>query len=322
MLELDDVQRAAEVLKGIAHRTPVLTSHTLDEEVGGAVFLKCENFQRTGSFKFRGAFNKILSLREAERKSGVCTISSGNHSQAVALAAKILGVPAAILMPADAPPGKLAATRAYGADVTLYDRYSIPQFEAGRKFREQTGLAFVSSHDDPAISAGAGTAALELMEEIGEVDVLFAPIGGGGGIAGYSTVVKALYPNALVIGAEPAASRIATRSLETGRRVSIEVPKTIADGQQLTILGEFPFSVMQQRVDEVIAVEDDEIVESISFLLNRVKIVAEPSGAIALAALRKYGDLGGRRAGVIVSGGNVESGRLFSLISESSSSSR
>ena len=313
-LELADVRQAAGVLNGVANHTPVLTSRTLDDAAGGRVFLKCENFQRSGSFKFRGAYNKILSLSPEDKRQGVCAVSSGNHAQAVALAAKIEGVRAAILMPEDAPAAKLKATKSYGAEVISYDRYSIPQYEAGQKFQSKTGLNFISSHDDPLISAGAGTSALELFEETGPIDFLFAPIGGGGGIAGYATVAKALYPESKVVGAEPAASGIARRSLDSGERVSIDVPRTIADGQQLTILGEFPFAVMQERVDDVVAVEDSELIEAMAFLFDRLKIVVEPSGAMGVAALFKHGDLRGRSAGVIVSGGNVGASRFAALL--------
>lgn len=314
LLELADVERAADVLRGVANRTPVLMSRTLNDMVDGQVFLKCENFQRSGSFKFRGAYNKLLSMTDSERNRGVCAVSSGNHAQAVALAARIFGIRAVILMPEDAPAAKLDGTRAYGAEVISYDRYSIPQYEAGRKLQEQTGLAFVSSHDDPVISAGAGTTALELIEEVGDIEVLFAPIGGGGGIAGYATVVNALNPDALIVGAEPAASGIAKRSLIESRRVSIAVPKTIADGQQLTILGEFTFEVIKKRVSDVLEIPDDRIVDAMSMLFERLKIVVEPSGAIAVAALLAFGGLGGRRAGVIVTGGNVGADRFSALV--------
>lgn len=312
LLDIVEIEEAAATLKGVADKTPVLTSRTLDEAAGGSVFLKCENFQRTGSFKFRGAYNKLTSLPEADLSGGVCAISSGNHAQAVALAAQILGIRAVILMPEDAPKEKLEATRSYGAEVITYDRYSIPQHEAGRKLREETGLTFISSHDDPKISAGAGTAALELLEDVPDLGMLFAPIGGGGGMAGYATVMKARRPDSTVIGAEPAVSGIAKRSLESGTRVSIEVPKTIADGQQLTTLGELPFAVMQELVDEVEEVKEDEIIEAVLFLFNRMKIVAEPSGAIALAALLVRGDLEGKTAAVIISGGNIGIERLRS----------
>ena len=311
---LDDIRRAAQVLEGVAVRTPVLTSPALDDLAGGRVFLKCENLQRAGSFKFRGGYNKLLSVSEAERAAGVCAISSGNHAQAVAYAAHILGIRAVILMPEDAPPEKREATESYGAEVITYDRYSMPQSEAGRRLREETGLTFISSHDDPMISAGAGTAALELLEDVPSLEFLFAPIGGGGGMAGYATVMKELRPESVVVGAEPAASGIAKHSLDSGERVSIPVPKTIADGQQLTTLGEFPFAVMRGRVDAVIEVEDAQIIDAIRFLFERVKIVAEPSGAIALAALIARGDLAGRSSGVIISGGSISISRLHSYL--------
>jgi threonine dehydratase/multidrug efflux pump subunit AcrA (membrane-fusion protein) len=317
---LDDIRRAAQVLEGVAVRTPVLTSPVLDDLAGGRVFLKCENLQRAGSFKFRGAYNKLLSVPEEERAAGVCAISSGNHTQAVAYAAQILGIKAVILMPEDAPPEKLEATQAYGAEVVTYDRYSMPQSEAGKRLREETGLTFISSHDDPMISAGAGTAALELIDEVPALEYLFAPIGGGGGMAGYATVMKELRPDSVVIGAEPSASGIAKHSLDSGERVSIPVPKTIADGQQLTTLGEFPFGVMRGRVDSVFEVDDARIIDAMRLLFERVKIVVEPSGAIALAALIERGDLGGRSAGVILSGGSISIERLHSYLQLNNSS--
>jgi threo-3-hydroxy-L-aspartate ammonia-lyase len=314
-LPLDDILRAAERLDGIANRTPVLTSRTLDERTGGRLFLKAESFQRTGSFKFRGAYNTVSSLPPDEQRRGVCTVSSGNHAQALALAAWLVGVPAVILMPEDAPPAKLAATRGYGAEVVVYDRYSMPQAEAGRRLQEERGLTFVSSHDDPRISAGAGTAALELRDEVGDLDVLVAPIGGGGGMAGYSTVVKALCVGVRVVGAESAASQVNARSLAAGHRVDIDIPRTIADGQQLTTPGRFPFEVMKETVDEVVAVTDDQILDAMAFLFDRMKVVTEPSGAIATAAvLSGLVDVAGARVGVIISGGNVGVDRFVALL--------
>ena len=314
-LELDDIRAAAKVLDGVAHRTAVLSSRSLDEAVDGTVLLKCENFQRTGSFKFRGAFNKVSSLTDDERVRGVCTVSSGNHAQALALAAREFGIPAAILMPDDAPRAKVDATRGYGADVVTYDRYSVPQFEAGRRFAADRHMTFVSSHDDPMISAGAGTAALELFEDAGTVDLLVAPVGGGGGIAGYATVAKASTADARVFGAEPAAGGVNKRSLEAGERVSIDVPKTIADGQQLTTPGAFPFEVMRDKVDDIVLVSDEEIVGAMAVLFERLKIVTEPSGAIATAAvLSGKIDVRGARVGVIVSGGNIGAGRFAELV--------
>ena len=315
LLSLDDVRRAAKVLDGVAHRTPVLTSVTLDERVGAHIFCKAENFQRTGVFKFRGAYNKVSSLSEDERARGVCTVSSGNHAQALALVAREFGIRAAILMPEDAPAAKLDATRGYGADVVTYDRYSMPQAEAGRRFQSERGMTFISAHDDPMISAGAGTAALELFEDAGPLDVIVAPIGGGGGIAGHATVAKALDSHARVVGVEPAAGGVTKRSLAAGERLSIDVPKTIADGQQLTSPGVFPFEVMRERVDDVVLVDDAAIVRAMACLFERLKIVAEPSGAIAVAALLEGAvDVAGARVGVMITGGNIGIGRFRELI--------
>jgi threo-3-hydroxy-L-aspartate ammonia-lyase len=245
----------------------------------------------------------------------VCTVSSGNHAQAVALAAAESGIPAVVSMPSDAPATKVEATRGYGAEVVLFDRATTSQYEAGEQLRQERGLPFISSHDDPRIAAGAGTAALELLADAGPIDVLVAPIGGGGGIAGYATVVKSLAPDAVVIGAEPAESQLAARSLAAGRRVRVEQFDTIADGQRLPILGEFTFEVIRDRVDAAVPVTDAEIVEAMRVLFERLKLVAEPSGAIALAAvLAGKVDVGGKRVGVIVSGGNIGVDRFRKLV--------
>jgi len=303
LLGLTDVQRAARTLDGVANRTPALRHESM--------VLKSENLQRSGSFKFRGAFNKVSSLTDEERSRGVCTISSGNHAQALALVARELGIRAAILMPEDAPAFKVEATRGYGAEVVTYDRYSIPQWEAGRRFQAERGMTFVSAHDDPMISAGAGTAALELFEDAGPLDVVVAPIGGGGGIAGYATVAKALHPACRVVGAEPAAGGVTKKSLAAGERLSIDVPETIADGQQLTTPGAYPFEVMRERVDDVVLVTDSEIVAAMAFLFDGLEVVAEPSGAIATAAALAGGFEG--RVGVIISGGNIGAERFEEL---------
>jgi threonine dehydratase len=304
LLSIDDVRLASKTLDGVVHRTPVLP-------YGDSVFLKAENLQRSGSFKFRGAFNKVSSLSDDERARGVCTISSGNHAQALALVARELGVRVAILMPQDAPVFKVEATRALGADVVTYDRYSIPQAEAGRRFQAERGMTFVSAHDDPMISAGAATAALELFEDAGPLDVIVAPIGGGGGIAGYATVAKAMSAGTRVLGVEPAAGGITKKSLAAGERLSMDVPKTIADGQQLTTPGAYPFEVMRERVDEVVLVSDEEIVAAMVFLFEQLKVVAEPSGAIATAAVLREKPQG--RVGVIISGGNIGIDRFRDL---------
>lgn len=315
---IEDVRRAASRLEGVSNRTPVFTSRTLDRRIGGSVFLKAENLQRGGSFKFRGAYNKLATIPERLREAGVCAISSGNHAQALALAAAEFGVKAVILMPADAPSAKINATREYGAEVLTYDRYSIPQNEAGEQLRQETGLTFISSHDDPEIAAGAGTAGLELFDEVKNLDVVVAPIGGGGGMSGYATVAKALNPNLRVIGVEPAASGVTKRSLAAGERIRIDIPRTIADGQQLTTPGEFTFGVMQQHVDEVVVVEDQEIIDTIIFFLERMKLIVEPSGAIATAAvLMNKIETGGSRIGTVISGGNIGLDRLEGLLSKS-----
>ena len=313
---LADVSRAAGRLDGVAHRTPVHTSRTLDRLAGGPVRLKCETFQRGGAFKFRGAYNAMRALPERDRERGVCAVSSGNHAQAVAIAAQMLGVPAVICMPEDAPPAKLEATAGYGAEVVSYDRFSMPQRQAGERLQAERGLTFISSHDDPMIAAGAGTAALELIEDTGPVDVLLAPVGGGGGISGYATVVHALCPSATVVAVEPSASRLLSSSIRAGERVAIDVPHTIADGQQLTELGAWTFEVMRLRVHEVVAVDDSAIVDAMRFLFDHLKLVTEPSGAIAVAALLSgQVALDGRSAGVVVTGGNVGARRFAELVS-------
>jgi threonine dehydratase len=315
MLALDDVRAAARRLDGIAHRTPVMTSRTLDERAGGTVHLKCESFQRGGAFKFRGAFNFLSTLSREERERGVCAISSGNHAQAVALSARELGIRAAILMPEDAPAAKLAAVEGYGAEITTYDRYSKPQVQAGREFAEERQMTFVPAYDDPRIAAGAGTATLELLQDVGALDVLLAPIGGGGLMAGAATVIKTMHPGARVIGVEARASAVTKRSLEAGERIQIEVPRHIADGQMLTQPGEWTFTVMQDLVDEVVLATDDEILAAMAFLFDRLKLVTEPSGAIATAALLAgHVEPAGARVGVLVSGGNVGLARFLDLM--------
>ncbi len=314
-LEVDDVRAAARQLEGVAHRTPVMTSRTLDERVGGDVHLKCESFQRGGAFKFRGAYTFISTLSGAERERGVCAISSGNHAQAVALSARVLDIRAAILMPEDAPAAKLAAVEGYGAEITTYDRYSKPQVQAGREFAEAKQMTFVPAYDDPRIAAGAGTAALELLEDVGALDLLLAPVGGGGLMSGAATVVKALNPNAHVIGVEAQASAVTKRSLAAGERIQIPVPRHLADGQMLTQPGEWTFTVMQALVDEIVLVSDNEILDAMAFLFDRLKLVTEPSGAIATAALLAgHVRPDGARVGAIVSGGNVGLERFLDLM--------
>ena len=311
MIDLDDVRRAAARLDGVAHRTPVVRSRTLDERTGAAVRLQPENLQRIGAFKFRGAYNAIAQLG---RVRGVVTASSGNHAQAVALSAALHDLPATILMPEDAPASKAAATEGYGATIVRYDRYADDREALLRERAEQDGLTIVHPYDDERIMAGQGTAALELIEDGGELDALLVPVGGGGLIAGCATAATALCPDVRVIGVEPAASDDTARSFAAGERVSVPPPRTIADGQQLDIPGERTFPVVRERVAAVVTVTDAEIVDAMRFAFERLKLVLEPRGASALAALlHGRADVAGARAGVVLSGGNVDVDRFRSL---------
>jgi threonine dehydratase len=311
---LDDIRDAAARLKGVAHRTPVLRSRTLDELVGAEVFLKCENFQRVGAFKFRGAYNAASRLTPEQLARGIAAYSSGNHAQAVALAARELGATAVIVMPEDTPASKRAATAAYGAEIVTYDRYTGDRVAIGEALAAERNLALIPPYEHPHVIAGQGTAALELIEEKGELGALMTPVGGGGLIAGSATAAKGLDAGIRVIGVEPEAGDDTRRSLEAGRRVTIPVPRTIADGQAAEIPGELTFSVNRRLVDSIALVSDDEIREAMRFAFERLKVVVEPSGATPLAALLagRAGPLP-RRIGVIVSGGNIDTER-FALL--------
>jgi threonine ammonia-lyase medium form len=313
VIELGDVQVAAQRLHGIAYRTPVLTSRTLDGLAGASVYVKAECFQRGGAFKFRGAYNKIASLSEDERARGVLAYSSGNHAQAVAIAAHLLGTTATIVMPEDAPDAKLEATRGYGAEIVLYDRFAENREEIGAGLAEERGLALVKPYDDPLVMAGQGTVALELLVEVPELDLLVTPVGGGGLIAGCATVAKTLHPAIRVAGVEPERGNDTAQSLATGKRVNVGVPRTIADGLQAAEPGELTFDVNRELVDEVVTVSDAEIVDAMTFLFDRMKLVVEPSGAVGIAALLN-GRLRGNAVGVVISGGNVGVQRFAELV--------
>ena len=313
MIELADVQAAAQRLHGVAHRTPVLRSRTLDGLAGAAVHVKAECFQRGGAFKFRGAYNKIVSLPEEERARGVLAYSSGNHAQAVAIAARLLGTTATIVMPEDSPEAKLEATRGYGAEIVMYDRYADDREEIGTQLAAERGLALVKPYDDPVVMAGQGTVALELLVEVPELDLLVTPVGGGGLIAGCATVAKALHPELRVAGVEPELGNDTAQSLAAGKRVNVGVPRTIADGLQAAEPGELTFAVNRELVDEIVTVSDEEIVEAMGFLFDRLKIVVEPSGAVGIAALLN-GRLRGTSVGVVISGGNVGVQRFADLV--------
>ena len=315
VLSIDDVRQATKTLDGVAHRTPVMRSRTLDHAAGARVHVKCESFQRGGAFKFRGAYNFLCSLSPDVRAKGVCAVSSGNHAQAVAIAARELGTNAAILMPEDAPQVKLDATAGYGAEVVTYDRYETPPVVAGARFAEERGVTFVPAYDDPRIAAGAGTGALELIEDIGLPDVVVVPIGGGGVMSGWATVAKALNPRVRVVGVENAANGSTKQSLDAGHRVTIELRPHLCDGQMLTTPGEFTFDVMKRLVDEVVLVTDDEVLAAMSFLFDRLKLVTEPSGAAATAALLAGHVKASGDVAALISGGNVGLRRFAELMS-------
>jgi threo-3-hydroxy-L-aspartate ammonia-lyase len=301
----DDVRAAARVLDGVAHRTPVIASRTLGEHV----VLKPENLQRAGAFKFRGAYNKISSLPAG---TPVFAYSSGNHAQAVALSSRLLGSPATILMPEDAVQAKLDATRAYGAEVVFYDRYTGDREAIADELAAERGAALVRPYDDPLIMAGAGTAALELLEDAGIVETLVVPVGGGGLIAGSATIAKDLGVKR-VVGVEPEAGDDWKQSFAAGEIISIDVPRTIADGLQTHAPGELTWEVASRVVDEIVTVTDQQMVEAMRFAFERLKLVIEPSGAVGIAAVLN-GLVSGDRIGVIVSGGNVGAARFAELI--------
>lgn len=309
----DDVARAAARLDGVAHRTPVVTSRTLDDELGAQLFLKAENFQRAGAFKFRGAYNAIAAMDPADRSRGVATYSSGNHAQAVALAASLHDVASVILMPEDAPASKVEATRGYGAEIVFYDRYTEERNSIGDALAADRGMALIPPFDHWDVIAGQGTVAAELFAEVGSLDTLVVCVGGGGLISGCATVAAA--HGTTVVGVEPVAGDDVKQSLEAGRIVRIPTPRTIADGQQTTAPGEKTFAVIDALVDRIVTVTDEAIVDTMRFVFERMKVVLEPSGASALAAIRSGEiDLRGQRVGVTLSGGNVSAARFVELL--------
>lgn len=303
----NDVMEASERLEGAANITPVLTSRTINAEVGAEIFFKCENYQRTGSFKFRGAYNSLAKFSAEQRKFGVVAFSSGNHAQGIALAASILKIPATIVMPTDAPSAKVAATKGYGAEVIFYDRYTEDREEIGRSLAAKHGMTLIPSYDHPDVLAGQGTAAKELFESVGELDVLFAGLGGGGMLSGTTLSTRALSPNCTLIGVEPQAGNDGQRSFNSGEIVHIDTPDTIADGAQTQHLGNYTFPIILNGVNRIETVTDAELVEAMKFFAQRMKTVVEPTGCLGLAAVRKFKDeLKGKRVGVIITGGNID----------------
>ena len=311
----DDVIAAALRLHGHAHQTPVLRSRTADERLGASVFFKCENFQCMGAFKFRGAFNALSRFGASQKQAGVITFSSGNHAQAIALSARMLGIPATVLMPQDAPQAKIEATRGYGAEVILFDRFQGDREAMASELAEQRGLTLIPPYDHPDVIAGAGTAAKELFGEVGELDFLLVPLGGGGLLAGSALSARALSPHCKVYGVEPEAGNDGQQSFRSGAIVHIETPRTIADGAQTQHLGQYTFAVIRRDVDDVLTASDAQLVEAMRFFAERMKMLAEPTGCLGFAAACHAGlPLAGKRVGVIISGGNVDLRRFGELL--------
>lgn len=314
-LTYEDVRQAADRLAGVAHRTPVLTSRAADRLAGAHLYFKCENFQRGGAFKFRGAYNAVALLDQAEKRAGVVTFSSGNHGQALALAARLQSVAATVVLPNDAPAIKTAAVREYGGELVVYDRERENREDIARRLAAERGLALIPPFDHPHIIAGQGTAAKELLEDTGPLDLLVVGLGGGGLLAGSVLSARHLSPDCRVIGVEPENGNDGQQSLRAGCIVSIPVPATIADGARTTHIGEHTFAVIRRYVHEIVTVGDPDLIAAMRFLFERMKIVVEPTGALAAAAvLQGRIALEGKRVGVLLSGGNVDAGAFSALI--------
>ena len=311
----DDVVAAAARLDGHAHRTPALRSRTADALVGAELIFKCENFQRSGSFKFRGAFNALSQLAPAARRAGVVAFSSGNHAQAIALSAKLLGIPAMIVMPHDTPAIKLAATRGYGAEVVIYDRFTEDREAIGRRLAAERGMTLIPPFNHPHVIAGQGTATKELIEDTGPLDYLFVCMGGGGLVSGSALAARALSPRCKIYGVEPEAGNDGQQSFRSGAIVHIATPKTIADGAQTQHMGELTFAIVRRELEDVVTVTDAQLVEALRFFAERMKMVVEPTGCLSFAAVRHAGvPVRGKRVGIVISGGNVDLARYAELL--------
>jgi len=303
----DDVLAAQARLDGFAHRTPVLTSRTADEKAGASLFFKAENLQRGGAFKFRGAYNAIAALDDATRERGVVAFSSGNHAQAVAYAARLHGIAATIVMPADAPAVKVAGTKGYGANVVFYDRYTEDRAAITQRIAAETGASIMPPFDNPDIIAGQGTAALELFREVGALDFLVVPLGGGGLLGGSALAASAMSPGCVVIGVEPEAGNDGQQSLRKGEIVRIPVPKSIADGALTTEIGAHNFPILRDKVADIVTATDAQLVESVRFFAERMKVIVEPTGCLGAAAVMNGAlDCPGKRVGIVLSGGNID----------------
>lgn len=319
-IQFDDIVAAATRLQGVAHATPVLRSRTADELTGAQLFFKCENFQRMGAFKFRGAYNALAQFTSEQRRAGVIAFSSGNHAQAIALSARLLGMPSLIVMPQDSPAAKLAATRGYqqgqpGSEVVLYNRYTEDREAIGARLAGERGMTLIPPYDHPHVMAGQGTAAAELLQHTGPLDTLLVCVGGGGLISGCAVAAHHLSPGIELIGVEPEAGNDTQQSLALGRIVHIDTPNTIADGAQTQHSGQLTFPVIQRLVSRIVTVSDAQLVQTMRFFAERMKLVVEPTGALAAAAaLQGVLALRGKRVGVIVSGGNVDIARYAALL--------
>ena len=311
----EDVIAAAQRLEGQAHRTPVMRSRTIDQEIGAQLFFKCENLQRMGAFKFRGAFNALSKFDAAQRQAGVVTFSSGNHAQAIALSASLLGIKSTIIMPNDAPATKVAATRGYGGNVVMYDRYTEDREAIGRKLADEQGLTLIPPYDHPDVIAGQGTAAKELFEEVGELDALFVCLGGGGLLSGSALSARTLSPACAIYGVEPETGNDGQQSFRSGKIVHIDTPATIADGAQTQHLGSYTFEIIRRDVDDILTASDMQLIECMRFYASRMKLIVEPTGCLSLAAAREMKSrLKDQRVGIIISGGNVDLKRFSTLL--------
>jgi threonine dehydratase len=314
-ISYDDVIAAHQRIAAAARRTPTLTSTTANDMAGASLFFKCENLQRMGAFKFRGAYNAIAQFSSQQKAAGVIAYSSGNHGQAIALSASLQGTKSVIVMPGEAPAVKIAATRGYGGEVILYDRHSEDREALGRRLAEERGLTLIPPYDHPHVMAGQGTAAKELFEDAAPLDALVVPLGGGGLLSGCAVAARAFNPHCMIVGVEPEAGNDGQRSFRTSKIVHIELPKTIADGAQTQHLGRHTFAVIRELVDDVITVSDAELVEAMRFFASRMKLVVEPTGCLAAAAVfQKKIDVRGKRVGVLVSGGNIDLTRFAKLL--------
>ena len=313
--DYNDVAAAAERIADYANKTPVMTSRTVNEEFGAEVFFKCENFQRMGAFKFRGAVNALRQFTPQQRAAGVVTFSSGNHAQAIALSAKLLGIPATIIMPHDAPVAKVTATKGYGGKVVTYDRYTEDREKIGRDLAEKQGLTLIPPYDHPHVIAGQGTATKELIEEVGQLDALFVCLGGGGLLSGSALAARHLSPDCIIYGVEPEAGNDGQQSFRSGKIVHIDTPKTIADGAQTQHLGNYTFQIIKQNVNDILTVSDAELIASMKFIAERMKIVVEPTGCLGFAAARaRKAELRDKKIGIIISGGNVDISRYSEFL--------